>query len=170
MITTVLIGLGSGYFLWGTRVARLTEALNGLTLEIDTMRARLANPQPSAGNDTATRTNDELRVINEGVAAVRQELAEQKPLLEKVASVEASTGAASSAELSTVKSDLAACIADKLDLQSRCTGGGGAATGGAGTDAVERDPTWRQQPTAPPAYRPAPLPTPPAPPPAYRPY
>ena len=124
MVTTVLLGLGSGYFLWGSRVARLTESLSGLTLELDTMRARLVAPRSSEPEVGTVKAADELRVINESIAAFRQELAEQKSLIEKSSAVAAApadaTAASASAELKTVRNELNACIADKQDLELRC--------------------------------------------------
>ncbi len=117
-ITMTLFGLGSGYFLWGARVARLTESMNGLTLEIDTMRERLAKPraeeQPGAG-----RAADELRVINESIAAFRQELSDQKAMIERNGAVIPADTASVNAELRTVRDELAVCIADKRDLEMR---------------------------------------------------
>lgn len=128
MVTTVLVGLGSGYVLWGSRVARLTESLSALTLEQDTLRARLAAPQQAAPEEGAVKASDELRVINESIASFRQELADQKILLEKTASVAVPADAAQvSAELRTVRNELAACIADKQDLELRSRGGAAAA-------------------------------------------
>ena len=122
MVTTVVVGLGSGYFLWGTRVARLTEALSGLTLELDTMRARLAAPRGDQSEEGAVKAAAELRVINESMAAFRQELAEQKSLIEKSSAAAVPPEiAAVSAELRTVRNELAACIADKQDLELRGT-------------------------------------------------
>lgn len=123
MILTALIGLGSGYFLWGTRVARLTESLSGLTLEIDTMRARLAAPAAAAPQEGSVKLADELHVISEGIAAIRGELAEQKPLLDKAATPpEPAPAAGNAAELIKLRSELEACNADKLDLQLRSGG------------------------------------------------
>lgn len=124
MVTTMLVGLGSGYFLWGSRVARLTESLSGLTLELDTMRARLAAPaQPQNQDGGGLKTADELRVIHDSITAMRQELAEQKPLLEKAGAVEApSETAAANAQLLVVRQQLTECMADKADLDQRMRG------------------------------------------------
>ena len=123
MVFTVLVGLGGGYVLWGSRVARLTESLSGLTLELDTMRARLAAPAPAAEAETpGTSTAGELRVINETLAAVRQDLADQKLMLEKAAADTATVGpnvAACEANLRGVRNELALCEADRKDLQTR---------------------------------------------------
>ncbi len=128
MVTTVLIGLGTGYFLWGSRVARLTETLSGLTLELDTMRERLASPRADE-QEGAGRAADELRVINESIAAFRQELAAQKMLIESQAAAGTPPDAAAAqSELRQVRDELAACLADKQDLQMRF---GGAAPGAA---------------------------------------
>jgi hypothetical protein len=124
MITTVLLGIGSGYFLWGSRVARLTESLNGLTLELDTMRAKMAAPHAAQAEEGGTKASEELHVINESIAAVRQELADQKVLIERQASTAPAPDAASaSAELRGARADLAACIADKQDIELRCPAG-----------------------------------------------
>jgi len=121
MVTTVLIGLGSGYFLWGTRVARMTESLSGLTLELDTMRARAAAPKEEVATEGSVKAADELRVINESLAALRVEVGEQKALIQSTATAASPTdAAATAAELRTVRNDLAACIADKQDLEVRC--------------------------------------------------
>ncbi|MFN2425978.1 MAG: hypothetical protein ABR587_05985 [Candidatus Binatia bacterium] len=152
MITTVLLGIGSGYFLWGSRVARLTESLSGLTLELDTMREKLASPRAESA-EGGIRSADELRVINESIAAFRQELANQKALIESQAAAAVPADAASAnAELRTVRNELAGCIADKQDLERRCP------AGGAPPSAV---PGYRPEPT--PTYRPPVAPTPPAP-------
>lgn len=113
-----LLGLGSGYFLWGGRAARLTESLNAMTLEMDTMRERLAHPQEQAGGGPA-QAADELRVINEAIASFRQEIAEQKAMIQQnaAAAVPADAAAAQSA-LRSVRDELAACIADKQDLEA----------------------------------------------------
>jgi hypothetical protein len=150
MVTTVVVGLGSGYFLWGTRVARLTEALSGLTLELDTMRARLAAPRGDQSEEGAAKAAAELRVINESMAAFRQELAEQKSLIEKssAAAVPPET-AAVAAELRTVRNELAACIADKQDLELRCKGA--PAAPGAAPAYPPPAPRYRPPAAAPPA-------------------
>ena len=151
MVTTVLIGLGSGYFLWGSRVARLTESLSGLTLELDTMREKLASPRAAESAEGGTRAADELRVINESIAALRQELAGQKALIESSAAAAVPHDVASAnAELRNVRNELAACIADKQDIELRCPG----------ATAPSAAPTY--QPPAP-AYRP-PVQAPSAPP------
>ncbi len=131
MVTTVLLGVGSGYFLWGSRVAQLTQTLSGLTLELDTMRARLAAPRGGESNEGATKAADELRVINESIAAFRQELAEQKALLEKTAASAAAAPAdagEASTDLRTARTELAACVADKQDLEARCAAAAAAPT------------------------------------------
>lgn len=128
MMTTVLLGLGTGYFLWGSRVARLTEALSTMTLELDTMRERLASPRATEQEGTVSAA-DELRVINESMAAFRQELATQKALIEsQAAAATPPDAAAAQAELRKVRDELAGCIADKQDLEMR---GAGAAPGAA---------------------------------------
>ena len=130
MVFTVVFGLGSGYFLWGTRVARLTEALNGMTLEIDTMRARLAAPRAADSDDPAMagQAADQLRVINESLAAVREDLAEQKALMERTATAAVPAEAAAAVnELRRVRDELAVCIADKQDLELNHAGPGAAA-------------------------------------------
>ena len=123
MVTTVLVGLGSGYFLWGSRVARLTESLSGLTLELDTMRARLAAPQQAQPDQGGSKAADELRVINESIAAMRQELAEQRALAEKAAASTAPADATTAnAQLPIVRRQLDECLADKADLEQRIAG------------------------------------------------
>ena len=120
MVTFVLLGLGSGYFLWGSRVARLTESLSGLTLELDTMRERLTTPRAAQNEEGGIKSADELRVINESIAAFRQELASQKALIESSAAAAVSPDAASAnAESRNLRNELAACIADKRDLELR---------------------------------------------------
>ncbi len=49
LLFCILTGLGIGYFLWGARVAKLTESLNSMVLETDTLRSRLASS--SNGHD-----------------------------------------------------------------------------------------------------------------------
>ncbi|MFN2378378.1 MAG: hypothetical protein ABR538_17750 [Candidatus Binatia bacterium] len=147
MVTTVLLGIGSGYFLWGSRVARLTESLSGLTLELDTMRARLAAPASAQPEEGGTRAADELRVINESIAAFRQELADQKALIESTANAATPPDtAAVNAQLRTTRTELAACIADNQDLEVRCSGA-----------QVQAAPTYAPPPP-PPAYAPPPVP------------
>jgi hypothetical protein len=157
-ITMTLFGLGSGYFLWGARVARLTETINGLTLEIDTMRERLVKPQDLPGG----RAADELRVINESMAAFRQELAEQKILIQQ------NTAAATPANIAEVQSDLrkvrdelATCIADKNDFEMRC-GGNKPVIPGYAPSAPSYVPV-PSTPEPPLGYRPSAPPPPPAP-------
>jgi len=124
MITTVLIGLGTGYFLWGSRVARLTEALNTITLEYDALREKLASPAAAEGQEGPVKVADELHVINESIAAFRQELATQKALIEAQAAAAVPVDVATAnAELRNVRAELAGCIADKQDLALRCPGG-----------------------------------------------
>jgi hypothetical protein len=118
-VTMVLLGLGTGYFLWGQRVARLTESINGLTLEVDTMRERLARPQEQQGGPRAA---DELRVINESIAAVRADLAEQKAMIERNTPTPAFDVAEAQSELTKLRNELATCIADKNDFEMRCGG------------------------------------------------
>ncbi len=56
-IAVVLIGLAAGYMFWGSRVGNLTQSLNNMILEEDTLRARLASggfqaaSEGSAGGD-----------------------------------------------------------------------------------------------------------------------
>jgi len=125
MIMTVLIGVGSGYFLWGSRVARLTEALSTLTLEQDTLRERLAaprgeQPQPAEGTVRAT---EELHAINEAITGVRNELSQQKALVEKCQTIATAPDVeAATVELRKLRTELTACIADKQDLEVRCSG------------------------------------------------
>jgi hypothetical protein len=157
MVTTVLVGLGSGYVLWGSRVARLTESLSGLTLELDTMRARLAAPQQPQGAEGGVRAADELRVINESIAAFRQELAEQKALVERTAAAAVPADSASiGAELRTVRNELAVCIADKQDLELKCRGGAAPAAPAYQQAPAYQPPGYQQpRPAAPkaPAYQ-----------------
>lgn len=156
MVTTVLLGIGSGYFLWGSRVARLTESLSGLTLELDTMRARLAAPAAAQPEEGGTRAADELRVINESIAAFRQELADQKALIERTATAAVPPDAAAiNAQLRTTRTELAACIADKQDLEVRCSG---ARAPAAPTYAPATPPAGYAPPPPPPAYAPPPVP------------
>lgn len=161
MVTTVLVGLGSGYVLWGSRVARLTESLSGLTLELDTMRARLAAPQQPQAGEGGVKAADELRVINESIAAFRQELAEQKALVERTAAAAVPADSASiGAELRTVRNELAVCIADKQDLELKCRGGAAPAAPAYQPQAQGyQQPAYQQaRPVAPkaPAYQQAP--------------
>lgn len=162
MVTTVLVGLGTGYFLWGNRAARLTEAVNTLTLEMDTMRERLkaSTPQVPAGLDggdgvASAASSDQLRVISESIASLREEVAAQKELLAGSASAAAPLDPSSaSVELRNVRNELAACVADKRDLEMRQAG------------RVPAPPAYQPQaftpPPAPEAARKAPAPTPPA--------
>jgi hypothetical protein len=157
-ITMTLFGLGSGYFLWGARVARLTETVNGLTLEIDTMRERLAKPQDLPGG----RASDELRVINESVAAFRQELAEQKILIQQnTAAATPADIAEAQADLRKLRDELATCIADKNDFEMRCGGNKPVIPGYAPSA-----PSYVPVPVAPPSPTPGLRPSTPPPPPA----
>lgn len=171
MITTALLGLGTGYFLWGSRVARLTEALSTMTLESETMRARLAAPRTDdPASASATRTADELRVINEAIAAFRQELSEQKTLLQNAAPAAAAAvpldAQACTAQLRVTRTDLDRCNADKQDLELRC-GGQGAAQAPTYAPPAYAPPTYTA-PAAPQYEAPATAPAPSAPP-AYEP-
>jgi hypothetical protein len=117
----VLVAFLVGFYLGNEPVSHLTQSINGLTIEFDTMREHLAAPVAAAPQEGAVKASEELHVINEGIAAVRQDLAEQKTLLERSATAapaEAAVG--STAELLKARADLEACNADKLDLQARC--------------------------------------------------
>lgn len=61
LIGVVLIGLGSGYLMWGSRVAFLTESLNSMVLEQETLRARLTvgGPAPTPGAAAAAPVEGE---------------------------------------------------------------------------------------------------------------
>lgn len=126
MVFTVLFGLGSGYFLWGSRVARLTESLSGLTLEYDTMRAELASrpPRPSDAAPGAASP------VTESLTAIQSELAAQKVILDQqnqalttlVQGAQAKAGGSCEAAAKELRVQLDRCIADMKDLQ-----GGGVA-------------------------------------------
>lgn len=148
-----LLGLGSGYFLWGARVARLTESINGLTLEVDTMRERLAKPQQQ-DQPNGWRAADELRVINEAIAAFRQELSDQKAMIERNGQVIPADTATVNAELRTVREELAGCIADKRDLEMRA--GANPAPSAPPAFAPQQAPAFRPTPPATPEPPPAP--------------
>jgi len=120
MVFTILLGLGSGYFLWGGRVARLTESLSNLTLEYDTLRTELASRPPSgaeaAGNPAAA-------AVNETLSAIRGDLAAQKLILDQQSATLAQlsqgrTGASCEAATLQLRVDLERCIADKKDLEA----------------------------------------------------
>jgi hypothetical protein len=144
----MLLGIGSGYFLWGSRVARLTESINALTLELDTMRERLARPQADE-MPGGVRAADELRVINESIAAVRTELSEQKAMIERNALAATPVDAAEAqAHLRKLREELAVCIADKQDFEIRCGG-----------NKPPAPPAYVTPPEAP-MYRPTPSPAP----------
>lgn len=48
LVGIILIGLGSGYFMWGSRVAHLTDALNTMVLQQETLRSRLLQQRGQA--------------------------------------------------------------------------------------------------------------------------
>ena len=138
MVLSVLVGLATGYVLWGTRLGSLTEALSTLTLEQDTLRARLGG-STDGGAAPSGQAAEQLRVVNESLAAIRQELAEQKALLGKpeaavqpdgaeakalhdqleACRAEHRDGDAAAAQLSELRIQLEGCIADKKDLEMR---------------------------------------------------
>ena len=128
MILTTLLGLGLGYFLWGSRVVRLTESLSHMTLEYDALRSELATRPPRTdGSGGAPSASDEIRVINEGVAALRQEQAAQRVILDQLSATAGGGGgapaaAACEANAQNLRTELDRCNADKQDLQSRVTG------------------------------------------------
>jgi len=149
----VLVAFLVGFYLGNEPVSHLTQSINGLTIELDTMREHLAAPAAAAPQEGAVKATDELHVINEGIAALRQELAEQKTLIARTATAApAEAGTGSSAELLKARSDLEACNADKLDLQARCRAAAAAAEQGAPTPAPPADsapaqaPGYRYQP------------------------
>lgn len=120
MVFTILLGIGSGYFLWGTRVARLTESLSALTLEYDTIRTELASRPPRTGEGGAEVGSGP---ISESLSAIRGDLATQKQLLDQQSAtlVQISLGgrAAGSCDAATaqLRVELERCIADKRDLE-----------------------------------------------------
>lgn len=125
MTFAILLGLGTGYFMWGGRVARLTESLSNLTLEYDTLRTELASRPPrgaeTAGNAVAT-AGPGIN-IGETLGAIRTELASQKLLLEDHGTLltkisEAHTGDTCKTELKQMRVELERCIADKKDLEA----------------------------------------------------
>ena len=86
-------------------------------------------------------------MINEGIAAFRAELAEQKAMLEKTAasaSAQPDLAATTVAELTKARSELEACEADKRDLTSRM---------GAAVAAPSPGAAGTPQPTEPPQFR-----------------
>jgi len=126
MVITILIGVGLGYFMWGSRVVRLTESLNQITLEYDALRSELATRPPRASGGGPV-PSDELRVINEGVAALRQEQAAQRVLLDQLTATAANPGGAAAAtacedNARNLRTELDRCNADKQDLQARVNG------------------------------------------------
>lgn len=120
MVFTILLGIGSGYFLWGTRVARLTESLSDLTLEYDTIRTELASRPPRSGEAGADAGSGS---IADSLTAIRGDLAAQKQLLDQQSAtlVQLSLGgrAAGACDAATaqLRVDLERCIADKKDLE-----------------------------------------------------
>ncbi|MFT4572795.1 MAG: hypothetical protein ACI91F_003700 [Candidatus Binatia bacterium] len=92
----VLIGLGAGYFMWGSRVANLTESLNSMVLEQETLRARLATAAPAgpapaagvaggdAGGDQAMASADEgAPTLVSAVGALKDEVQYQAKLIDE---------------------------------------------------------------------------------------
>ena len=116
----VLAAFLGGYYLGNEPVSHLTQSVNGLTIELDAMRNRMASPAAEAPQEGTAKATEELHVINEGIAAVRADLADQKVLLEKASAVPVEVAGADPAELLKARSDLQECQADKLDLQARC--------------------------------------------------
>ncbi len=120
MVFTILLGLGGGYFLWGGRVARLTESLTNLTLEYDTLRTELASRPPrstEAGCDSGSAA------ITENLGAMRGDLAAQKLILEQQGAALAQLsqgrpGASCDAATAQLRVDLERCVADKKDLEA----------------------------------------------------
>jgi len=127
MVITILLGLGIGYFMWGSRVVRLTESLNQITLEYDALRSELATRPPRSDSTVpGSGSSDEIRVINEGVAALRQEQSAQRVLLDQLTAAAGTGGGnASSAcesDARNLRTELDRCNADKQDLQARASG------------------------------------------------
>lgn len=119
MVFTILLGLGGGYFLWGGRVARLTESLTNLTLEYDTLRTELASRPPRR---TEAGGAAEPADLAENLTAIRSDLAAQKLALDQQGATLAQlslahTGAACDAATAQVRVELERCIADKKDLE-----------------------------------------------------
>lgn len=118
-IFLVLAAFLTGYYLGNEPVGHLTQSVNGLTIELDTMRDRMAAPAAAAAAAEGDgKAADELRVVNESITAMRQQLAEQKTLIEQTAS-NVSQGGGASAEVAKTRTELEACRADVLDLKAR---------------------------------------------------
>jgi hypothetical protein len=60
-----LAGLGAGFALWGSRIDNLSEGLNRMLLEQESLRARLGSPAPDRSSDVLAEIaslSSELRV------------------------------------------------------------------------------------------------------------
>ena len=152
-ILLVLVAFLGGFYMGNEPVSHLTQSVNGLTIELDAMRERMANPtaEEAAPAEAVAKTADELHVINEGIASVRQELAEHKVLLEKTAATAAvqPNTAETNAELTKARVDLEACVADRLDLEARLSGSVRVPPQPSPPPPPAPDPSYRYQPYEP---------------------
>ena len=81
----VLLGLGVGFALWGSRVSNLTASLDMMTLQDENLRSRLAQQQrPGADDDTALLTT--LSLLSSEVSLQADLIEKQSLVLEQLTS------------------------------------------------------------------------------------
>lgn len=120
VVVYVLLGLGVGFFLWGSRVSNLTAALNRMMLEDDTLRAHLARQQDTGGNDD-TALLATLSLLSAEVSMQKDLIAKQSSILDKLTTgrekkLEASLSKCNAVE-SRMQKQLESCLFTKASLE-----------------------------------------------------
>jgi hypothetical protein len=94
LIGVILLGLGSGYFMWGSRVAHLTDSLNTMVLEQETLRSRLlagrGRPAPAVGDGDSpepSEAGDDVfggeTTLKQSIGALKDEVVFQAKLIDE---------------------------------------------------------------------------------------
>lgn len=86
----VVIGVGGGYFLWGSRLGNLTQALNTMILEQETLRAQLAGASgggrvavAAGGSGDAGLSITQSSDLSTAIEALKKEVQYQAKLIDQ---------------------------------------------------------------------------------------
>jgi hypothetical protein len=151
-IVYLMVGLGLGYIVWGARVGSLTEALNHMVLEENSLRSRLSGME----------SEDDRSVLAGALDELAQQLREHSArIADQAAAIDAITADEGSAlktvlsdctdRTSVLERDLEACLFQKASTErTKEANTPRAPTPTSGTAPVERTVTY-PEPKTPPA-------------------